>query len=113
MESMDEKMNKALSAPEAEIADAGFSDRVIGRLPRHRASVRLARWVSLACAACAGSALTLLLGPPVADIPGSLPALVGVLPAIIGVPPALLDITVVAAVLIAPAAWLFYAESRE
>jgi hypothetical protein len=59
-----------LHAPEAAIADDGFSERVLHHLPRRRlGSVASRRW-TLAAAAATGSLLTILLAPPVESVFG-------------------------------------------
>ncbi len=65
MDPMENRINKLLDQPESAIADDGFSEVVMSRLPRKpfgRPNTR--RW-TLVGAAAAGSALTNLVAPPV------------------------------------------------
>jgi hypothetical protein len=65
MDSLDLRIERALSAPESAIGDAGFSEAVLARLPKRRLSAAASgRW-TLAGAAALGSLLTILLAPPV------------------------------------------------
>jgi hypothetical protein len=65
MESVDSRVEQALRASETAIADEGFSDSVLHRLPRRRFSGAASRRWTLAAAAATGSLLTILLAPPV------------------------------------------------
>ena len=65
MESVDGRVEQALRAPETAIADDGFSESVLERLPKCRLSTVASRRLTLAAAAAAGSLLTILLAPPV------------------------------------------------
>lgn len=58
-------VEQALGAPETAIADDGFSERVLERLPRRHMSHAASRRLTLAAAAATGSLLTILLAPPV------------------------------------------------
>jgi hypothetical protein len=108
MERIDERLEIELGAPEPALADDGFSETVLVRLPRARRMMdhAMARRLSLAGAAAFGSALTLLLGVPVESLiatyaePGELTS-------------ALLGASIVAAVLVMPVVWLLYRESVE
>jgi hypothetical protein len=65
MESVDRRVEQMLHAPEAAIADDGFSENVLQRLPKRRVSSAASRRLTLAGAAAMGSLLTILLAPPV------------------------------------------------
>jgi hypothetical protein len=65
MERIDNRVEQALRAPEAAIADNGFSESLLRLLPRRRLSSAASRRWTLAAAAAAGSLLTILLAPPV------------------------------------------------
>jgi hypothetical protein len=65
MESVERRAEQALRAPEAAIADDGFSESVLERLPRRRLSSAASQRLTLAGAAAMGSLLTILLAPPV------------------------------------------------
>jgi hypothetical protein len=65
MDGLDSRVDNALRAPEAAIADDGFSERILQRLPKRRLSGAASRRWTLAAAAATGSLLTILLAPPV------------------------------------------------
>ena len=111
MDTRDEKLEGLLRIVEPPIADDGFSEAVLARLPpTKRLSARAARYLSLAAAACIGSLVTLVTGPP--EI---LP--LDLLPAALaepdGIAATLLRAVAMAALLTVPAAWLLYAEMVE
>ena len=111
MDTRDEKLEGLLRIVEPPIADDGFSEAVLARLPpTKRLSARTARCLSLAAAACIGSLVTLVAGPP--EI---LP--LDLLPAALaepdGIAATLLRAVAMAALLTVPAAWLLYAEMVE
>jgi anti-sigma factor RsiW len=55
MDSFEARMDATLREAAPELADGGFSDRVLRALPRRRAAgARAARWTSLAAAAAGG-----------------------------------------------------------
>lgn len=65
MESVDRQVEQGLRVPETSIADAGFSESILHRLPRRRLSGATSRRWTLAVAAAMGSLLTIVLAPPV------------------------------------------------
>jgi len=65
MDPIDRRLDQALRAPETAIADDGFSEIVLERLPRRRLGGAASRRWTLAAAAATGSLLTILLAPPV------------------------------------------------
>jgi len=65
MTRFEERMERELKAAEAPLADDGFTDGVLRRLPTRRRRLQWSpRW-TLAGAAAAGSVLTLVLTPPI------------------------------------------------
>ncbi len=70
MDPMENRIKKLLDQPETAIADDGFSELVMGQLPRKRIGRSNSRRWTLAGAAAAGSALTNLVAPPVESIFG-------------------------------------------
>ena len=106
MDPIDELIEQALRAAEPAIVEDGFRERVLARLPpagrsRHKS---MARYLSLAIAACAGSLVTLLLGLPAEGLLANYVEyddLVAVL----------LEPVILASILAAPFAWLIYRES--
>jgi hypothetical protein len=106
MSPIDKTIEEALRATEPAIAEDGFRERVLERLPRARraTSISIARYLSLAIAACAGSLITLLFGLPV---DGLLENYIeyGESVSMILAP------SIVVGILAAPVAWLMYRES--
>lgn len=95
-------LEAALRRPDAEISDAGFSERVMAGLPRRRFTrARTRRW-TLGGAAVAGAVATLLLGTPLETAARML------LPA--GSDDYLLAGTLLAALLVVPMAWAFFSD---
>ena len=70
MDPMENRIKNLLDQPETAIADDGFSELVMGQLPRKRIGRSNSRRWTLAGAAAAGSALTILLAPPVESVFG-------------------------------------------
>lgn len=62
---MDGSLEDALFRSEPAVADDGFSDRVLARLPVQRSRRSVHGRLTLAAAAAAGSLLTIALAPPV------------------------------------------------
>ena len=105
--SKDERLDAYLSTIEPSIADDGFSEAVLARLPPKRLRARTARCLSLAAAACIGSLLTLLGASP--EI---LP--LEILPAAAAgsgtITTSLLTSLVIVALFMMPLGWLVYVE---
>ena len=91
----------ALRSPEPALPDDEFSANVLARLPARERRSNPRRW-TLAGAAALGSALTLAIAPPLET------ALTSILPW--GIPPVALSAAAVAAIVLAPALIVFYAE---
>lgn len=110
MDSNNDKLESLLHIAEPPIADDGFSEAVLARLPPRRFSARTARQLSLAAAAGTGSLITLIAGPP-----NILP--LDILPAGLAVPDGiaatLLTVVALTALLSIPAGWLVYMETVE
>jgi len=70
MTNHDEGIEPALRATEPEIADAGFSERLLARLPPKKARRAVPRRWTLAGAAAVGSLATILLAPSVEGVIG-------------------------------------------
>ena len=109
MDSQDERLEAYFGSPEPSIADNGFSEAVLARLPPSRLRARTARCLSLGAAACIGSAVTLLgVSPEILPLE--------ILPAVIadsGTLTTLLTSVAVIALLMAPVAWLVYMETAD
>jgi hypothetical protein len=110
MNSKDERLEACLRAADPPIADDGFSEAILARLPPKRLHVRTARCLSLAVAAVIGGLVTLLAVPPEILSPEILP------PAIVesgAVMTSLLTSATVVALFIVPLGWLVYAEMAD
>ena len=94
----------ALRAPEPTLADEDFSASVLARLPAQRRRNAARRW-TLAGSAALGSALTLTIAPPLEGVIASL--------APFAVPPLAISAFTLVAIVMIPAAVVFYAERSE
>ena len=106
MKRIDEIIEEALHAAEPSIANDGFCERVVSRLPRKKRAVdgSLARRLSLVAAACIGSVLTLMLGAPFEDLFAGYVELAGPASTLIGASIAL-------GILVVPIVWLMCTEA--
>jgi hypothetical protein len=95
----------ALRAPEPQLADDEFSANVLASLPPPRRRRRAARRWTLAGAAGLGSALTLLLAPPLEGVVASLSP--------VAVPPLVISTVAVLAIVTIPVVFVFYAARGE
>ena len=110
MDGNNERLETLLGIAEPFIADDGFSEAVLARLPPKRLRAHTARCLSLAVAACVGSLFTLLGVPPEIVPLESLPAVIadgGTLMT------SLLTSVAVIALFMAPLAWLVYLEMAD
>ena len=103
-ESIDQYIESMLTRSEAEIADDGFSEIVMRRLPRKRLNLVNSRRVTLATAAAMGSALTILLAPPLEVVFKSYNSVLGEYANSVFIP------VLLATLFILPLAWLFRSE---
>lgn len=64
MDQLDTRIELALCQPKPPLGDDGFSDHLMGSLPRRRVKRATARRLTLGGAAIAGSILTSVMGAP-------------------------------------------------
>lgn len=100
MDAIDARLEAALREAEPAIGDDGFSEAVIGGMPRKRISNATARRFTLAGAAAVGSFLTSVLGAPVESAFSTF-VLEG------GYEMAVLALLAIVAVVAIPVAWVF------
>jgi hypothetical protein len=94
----------ALRAPEPQLADDEFSANVLASLPPRRRRRAARRW-TLAGAAGLGSALTLLLAPPLEGVVASLSP--------VALPPLVISTVAALAIVTIPVVFVFYAARGE
>ena len=95
-------LERALRAPEQPLADEEFSAGVLARLPPRRRPSSARRW-TLAGAAALGSALTLVLAPPLENVLAALSPIA--VPAAVASAVALAAIVAIVTI---PAAFVFF-----
>ena len=70
MNDHDDRIEAVLRATEPDIADAGFSERMLARMPPKKAGRAVPRHWTLAAAAAVGSLSTILLAPTIESVVG-------------------------------------------
>ena len=100
MSNQDNDLETLLRAPEPEIGEAGFSERVLTQLPSKRWRRRPMRRWTLAGAAGSGSLLTYLLAEPIEQT----------LSAYAVLPAPIITVMAIALIVSLPVAWILYSE---
>jgi hypothetical protein len=106
MSTTEDRLHAALRTPEPPVADDGFSERVLARLPSKRRVALPARRWTLAAAAGVGSLATILFTPPIEQV-------FGWLARSSGVPASIFSALVLVAVATVPVAWFLCADREE
>lgn len=101
---VDQQIESMLNQPEKEIADDGFSNTVMQRLPRKKLYRVNSRRLTLATAGAIGSALTIALAPPLEMVFESYNIVLGEYAGSIVIP------ALLATLFILPLAWLLRSE---